>query len=271
MLQAGAVNRSPLPLDALAADPLHGPAAALLYSPRWLPPFVRENVRAMHGYSPGEQPSPGERVIKLNTNENPFPPSPKVMAGDPRRSNRRLLRRYPQPMADDFRHAAAKVLGVSRGHDPRRQRQRRHPDHRHPHVRAARRHAGVPAPDVFALRHAGGHRRTRKSSPCRGSTGGPCRPTRSMATRCERDLPRQPERPVSGSVGAARRRRRRLGRSKFSGLLLVDEAYVDFADDRLPGPRAPQTRERGRQPFAQQERTRWRACGSASPSVSGPR
>ncbi len=37
----------------------------------------------MDGYAPGEQPSPGERVVKLNTNENPFPPSPKVMQAIP--------------------------------------------------------------------------------------------------------------------------------------------------------------------------------------------
>ena len=43
------------------------------------PQFVRANIRAMAGYTPGEQPSIGERVVKLNTNENPFPPSEKVM------------------------------------------------------------------------------------------------------------------------------------------------------------------------------------------------
>jgi histidinol-phosphate aminotransferase len=62
-------------------------------------------------YTPGEQPGPGERVIKLNTNENPYPPSPRVMeairAVDPER-----LRRYPSPMSDDFRAAAARALDL---------------------------------------------------------------------------------------------------------------------------------------------------------------
>src|SRR5436305_4095483 len=77
------------------------------------PQFVRANVRAMSGYTPGEQPSIGERVVKLNTNENPFPPSPKVMQAigsiEPE-----LLRRYPNPTADVFRIAAAKTLGVDK-------------------------------------------------------------------------------------------------------------------------------------------------------------
>lgn len=78
------------------------------------PPFIRANVRDMAGYTPGEQPGPGERVVKLNTNENPFPPSDKVMKAladvEPE-----MLRRYPHPTADGFRDAAAKLLGVSRG------------------------------------------------------------------------------------------------------------------------------------------------------------
>ena len=35
-----------------------------------VPRFVRPNVREMHGYAPGEQPGPGERIVKLNTDEN---------------------------------------------------------------------------------------------------------------------------------------------------------------------------------------------------------
>jgi len=77
------------------------------------PTFVRANIRAMHGYTPGEQPSPGERVVKLNTNENPFAPSPKVMQAI-REIEPEALRRYPHPTADAFREAAAKVLGVAK-------------------------------------------------------------------------------------------------------------------------------------------------------------
>jgi histidinol-phosphate aminotransferase len=71
----------------------------------------RNNVKKMEGYTPGEQPPPGSKVIKLNTNENPYLPSPEVMKvlhgfdGE-------WLRRYPDPMATMAREAAAKVYGV---------------------------------------------------------------------------------------------------------------------------------------------------------------
>jgi histidinol-phosphate aminotransferase len=66
----------------------------------------------MHAYVPGEQPGPGERVIKLNTNENPYPPSPRVMEAI-RALDGEALRRYPNPMADGFRAVAARVHGVT--------------------------------------------------------------------------------------------------------------------------------------------------------------
>jgi histidinol-phosphate aminotransferase len=71
----------------------------------------RDNVKKMDGYMPGEQPPPGSKVIKLNTNENPYLPSPEVMKvlhgfdGE-------WLRRYPDPMATMAREAAAGVYGV---------------------------------------------------------------------------------------------------------------------------------------------------------------
>lgn len=71
----------------------------------------RDNVKKMQGYVPGEQPPPGSKVVKLNTNENPYPPSPEVMKvlhG----FEAEWLRRYPDPMALMAREAAAAVYGV---------------------------------------------------------------------------------------------------------------------------------------------------------------
>jgi len=75
-------------------------------------PHARPTVEQMTGYTPGEQPRPEDRIVKLNTNENPYPPSPKVF--DAIRSiGADALRRYPSPMADRFRQVAAAVHGVA--------------------------------------------------------------------------------------------------------------------------------------------------------------
>ncbi|HEX4448798.1 MAG TPA: histidinol-phosphate transaminase [Polyangiaceae bacterium] len=74
-------------------------------------PLARSSVRALEGYVPGEQPLPGARVVKLNTNENPYPPSPRVLDAI-RAVPAHALQRYPRPMADEFRAAASRVLGV---------------------------------------------------------------------------------------------------------------------------------------------------------------
>jgi histidinol-phosphate aminotransferase len=71
----------------------------------------RDNVKKMEGYMPGEQPPPGTKVIKLNTNENPYLPSPEVMKVL-RGFDGEWLRRYPDPMAAMAREAAARVYGV---------------------------------------------------------------------------------------------------------------------------------------------------------------
>lgn len=76
------------------------------------PSFVRVTVRDMEGYTPGEQPALGERVVKLNTNENPYPPSPAVIRAI-HEIEPEMLRRYPNPTADIFRSAAAKTLGIT--------------------------------------------------------------------------------------------------------------------------------------------------------------
>ena len=70
----------------------------------------RANIAAMKGYVPGEQPQNGG-FIKLNTNENPYPPSPKVRAAV-RAAVNSSLRLYPEPASDTLRAAAARVFGV---------------------------------------------------------------------------------------------------------------------------------------------------------------
>ncbi len=72
--------------------------------------YVRPEIEAMTGYIPGEQPRQGQ-VVKLNTNENPYPASPSV-AQAIREVLDRGLTRYPDAMGQPFREAAAEVLGV---------------------------------------------------------------------------------------------------------------------------------------------------------------
>jgi len=75
-------------------------------------PFIRPTIRALAGYQPGEQPR--ERTfIKLNTNENPYPPSPKVLEAI-RSCATDDVRLYPDPMANALRDKAAAVYGLSR-------------------------------------------------------------------------------------------------------------------------------------------------------------
>ncbi len=70
---------------------------------------LRKNIAAITGYSPGEQPQDGE-FIKLNTNENPYPPSPRVLRAL-RKAVSPSLRLYPDPLADGLRALAASVYG----------------------------------------------------------------------------------------------------------------------------------------------------------------
>jgi histidinol-phosphate aminotransferase len=71
--------------------------------------FFRPHIVAMTGYTPGEQPS-GDKFIKLNTNENPYQPSPKVKAAIGR-AVQQGLQKYPDPTATAFRIRAGELLG----------------------------------------------------------------------------------------------------------------------------------------------------------------
>jgi histidinol-phosphate aminotransferase len=72
---------------------------------------LRPAIRAMSGYTPGEQPRGGP-IIKLNTNENPYPPSPKVLEAIREALTGDRLRKYPDPIGTRFRTVAGRVLDV---------------------------------------------------------------------------------------------------------------------------------------------------------------
>ena len=71
---------------------------------------ARTNIQNMRGYTPGEQPRVG-KIIKLNTNENPYPPSDKVIRAI-QQAAVGGLQRYPDPLSTSFRLAAAELWDV---------------------------------------------------------------------------------------------------------------------------------------------------------------
>jgi len=180
----------------------------------------------MAPYVPGEQPLPGEKVVKLNTNENPFPPSPRVLEAI-RNIDGEQLRRYPSPKADAFRDTAASVHGVS----------------------ADMILAGNGSDEILAI--------AMRTFLGPGETLAYPDPTYSLypvlAESCETRVVTVPWEtdwtlPVDALLGTSARaiffanpnapsgtlvprsRVRDLALA-FDGLVLVDEAYVDFADD----------------------------------------
>lgn len=73
--------------------------------------YALPHIKSLHAYTPGFQPK-GDGWIKINTNENPYPPSPAVeeaireVLGD-------TLRLYPDPLSWGAREEAARLHGVS--------------------------------------------------------------------------------------------------------------------------------------------------------------
>jgi histidinol-phosphate aminotransferase len=74
--------------------------------------YVRGAVRRMKGYVPGLQPGPGQKLVKLNTNENPYPPSPRVLEAL-HSAAEGSVRLYPSPDAAPLREQAARVYGLA--------------------------------------------------------------------------------------------------------------------------------------------------------------
>ena len=68
------------------------------------------NIRKVVPYVPGEQPK-GDRLIKLNTNENPYPPAPGVEKAL-KNMEIECFRKYPDPTASELVHVLAEYYGV---------------------------------------------------------------------------------------------------------------------------------------------------------------
>jgi histidinol-phosphate aminotransferase len=73
--------------------------------------FLKKALQGFQPYIPGEQPPDGEGWVKLNTNEAPLPPSPKVIAAIKEAAGE-SLRLYPSATAAPARNAIAKHFGV---------------------------------------------------------------------------------------------------------------------------------------------------------------
>ena len=74
--------------------------------------YFRPEIDAMSGYTPGEQPKILD-LLKLNTNENPYPPCPGVVNAL-KNIDAERLRLYPDPTADKLRDTIAGVYGYER-------------------------------------------------------------------------------------------------------------------------------------------------------------
>ncbi|MFZ2658614.1 MAG: histidinol-phosphate transaminase [Victivallales bacterium] len=72
--------------------------------------YFRQNIDAIDGYTPGEQPR-DMKYVKLNTNENPYPPSPAVAKALKSFCSDRL-RLYPDPLSCELRKTIADIFGL---------------------------------------------------------------------------------------------------------------------------------------------------------------
>jgi histidinol-phosphate aminotransferase len=75
--------------------------------------FLRNNIASMAGYVPGFQPADGEAFLKLNSNENPYPPSPAVIQAILAElgNDGASLRKYPCASSGNLRRIAADLYG----------------------------------------------------------------------------------------------------------------------------------------------------------------
>lgn len=190
--------------------------------------YFRENIEKAEGYEPGFQPR-GTDVVKLNTNENPYPPSPmvlKAIAG----IEAEALRRYPDPLGGLFRRAAAAVNGVepdniiccNGGDDLLRMAFSAFCDRRRP--------AAYPVPtySLYPVLAKVANCRTIEVPFDKGFK----LPAKLAADGAALTIVCNPNSPT-GSAVSVDELARLAGEVK--GVLLIDEAYVDFAETNCAG------------------------------------
>ena len=186
----------------------------------------RKCIAKMAGYTPGEQPARSETVIKLNTNENPYPPSPCVLEIF-RNVEADDLRRYPDPAANAFRDAAAQLYGLKReqiiagnGSD----------DILNIALRAYLDPGEIlayPEP-TYSLYPVLASIQDAKVAPVAWEPGWKLPVEGLLATRARVIFVAHPNAPTGTPVALAELR---ALATRFDGLLLVDEAYVELADE----------------------------------------
>jgi len=185
--------------------------------------YFRETIEQMTGYTPGFQPKSPD-VVKLNTNENPYPASPNVLKAIYNLSAENL-RRYPDPMGDVFRKAAAKVLGVqpeniictNGGDDLLNICVRASCDTNRPLAYAQPTYSLYPV-----LAQLQGCQAIEVGRNPKGSLDELADMNAALTIVCNPNAPTADFLPVESLVKLA---------GRLTGALLIDEAYVDFSED----------------------------------------
>lgn len=185
--------------------------------------YFRDTIEQMAGYTPGFQPKSAD-VVKLNTNENPYPASPQVLKAL-KSLTADHLRRYPSPMGESFRQAAAKALAVlpenilctNGGDDLLNICIRACCDATRPLAYASPTYSLYP---VLAQLH--GCEVIEVERDAKGGLDKLADINAALTIVCNPNAPTGELLPIEALADLA---------GRLAGVLLIDEAYVDFADD----------------------------------------
>ncbi len=185
--------------------------------------YFRDTIEKMAGYVPGFQPKTAD-VIKLNSNENPWPASPKVFEAIAELTSLDF-QRYPEAAGDSFRAAAAQVLNVrpeniictNGGDDLLTICVRVCCDHTRPMAYAQPTYSLYPV-----LANIQGCEAVEVPRGENGSLDELAKINAPLTIVCNPNAPTCDMLPIDALAELA---------GRLTGVLLIDEAYVDFAED----------------------------------------